>query len=311
MSSTRGEGDAGGGMFPEKNNEGVALNTIRRMQGKISRGEKLSGDEQYDLDMATQYINRPKTIMTDQGVGIAPSMTIPTRNAPGATDTVPNPVQPAAAPVQSAAAPTQQATPPQPASPPQQQDGIRIIQPKAAKPIPEGIQKGMTENVVALRKIEDAAAALSKTPEATGAGVGAVNSVAPNAVTNFMFPEGVNARALISDIGSLKIHDRSGAAVSVSEFPRLAPFIPTVGDSGPVLKDKLANFQREYINALNDMNSEYGADKGYSANSTVTETLKNGRTPRYQAPNSGEDPNQPKSAHSGLSDADLLKQLGM
>lgn len=183
--------------------------------------------------------------------------------------------------------------------------------PKAAKPIPEGIQKGMAENVTALRKIEDTMAAITKAPDATGMVVGAVNTVAPNAVTNFLFPEGVNARALIADIGSLKIHDRSGAAVSVSEFPRLAPFVPNVGDLPAVIKDKLANFQREYINALNDMNSVYGAETGYAPNPVVVETLKAGRTTQYQAPISGEDPNKPKSALSGASDADILKQLGM
>lgn len=44
-------------------------------------------------------------------------------------------------------------------------------------------------------------------------------------------PEGVAARSLVANIASLEIKDRSGAAVTVSEFPRLTPFIPQVGDT--------------------------------------------------------------------------------
>lgn len=52
-------------------------------------------------------------------------------------------------------------------------------------------------------------------------------------------PEGVGARASIANIGSLKIHDRSGAAVSVNEFPRLAPFVPSITDPPEAIKVKL------------------------------------------------------------------------
>lgn len=43
-------------------------------------------------------------------------------------------------------------------------------------------------------------------------------------------PGGNTARGLVANIGSQKVHDRSGAAVSLHEFPRLAPFIPAVYD---------------------------------------------------------------------------------
>lgn len=282
-------------------------NTVYTLEQKMMNGEKLTPQEQWRYDTSKAALEAPRTIMTDQGLTQVPGAQIPSMRGqpPGqtpapvpATDTVPNPV---AAQV-PAAVPT--ATPPG-------QPQVKIIQPKAAKPLPEGIQKGMTENVTALRKIEDAMAALTKAPDATGAGVGAVNQWMPNAVTNFMFPEGVNARALIADIGSLKLHDRSGANITASESPRLAPFIPSVGDTQEVIKNKLANFQREYVNTLNDMNSAYGADSGYAPNLSVVETLKNGRTPRYQAPISGQDPNQQKPDLSGHSDADILKSLGM
>jgi hypothetical protein len=292
-----GEGEGGlfGGPAATQQNRNLYIN----LQTKVANGETLTPQEQLAMQLIQQDAQQPRTVISETGgiqtVTPPPLPTMPGQQRTPATDTVPNPLQPVAAPA--------------PAAP--NQPTITTIQPKAAKPIPEGIQKGLTENVTALRKIEDTLEAITKAPDATGFGVGAVNQVMPNAVTNFMFPDGVNARALIADIGSMKIHDRSGAAVSVSEFPRLAPFVPSASDSPEVVKTKLENFRREYINALNDTNAEYGADKGYSANSTVAETLKTGRTPRYQAPLPGEDPNKPKSAASGLSDADILKNLGL
>lgn len=65
-------------------------------------------------------------------------------------------------------------------------------------------------------------------------------------ISQFTDPEGVPARAAVSNVGSLKLHDRSGAAVTVSEFPRLAPFIPSPGDKPEVAKSKLNGLKREY-----------------------------------------------------------------
>lgn len=56
-------------------------------------------------------------------------------------------------------------------------------------------------------------------------------------------PEGVGARAQIANVGSLKIHDRSGAAVSVHEFPRLAPFVPLLSDPPAAIRTKLAKLK--------------------------------------------------------------------
>jgi len=62
----------------------------------------------------------------------------------------------------------------------------------------------------------------------------------------YLDPEGVPARASVANVGSLKLHDRSGAAVTISEFPRLAPFIPTAGDSPAAAKAKLKGLKAEY-----------------------------------------------------------------
>ena len=40
------------------------------------------------------------------------------------------------------------------------------------------------------------------------------------------------------------VHDRSGAAVTISEYPRLKPFIPSATDSPKQVKVKLAQLRK-------------------------------------------------------------------
>ena len=52
-------------------------------------------------------------------------------------------------------------------------------------------------------------------------------------------------RAAIANIGSLKMHDRSGATVTVGEEPRLLPFIPKINDDKDTVIRKMKNLRRE------------------------------------------------------------------
>jgi hypothetical protein len=201
----------GGGLFSGPGDKPAMRNLYIQLQTKVANGEPLSQQEQLAMELIQQEAQQPRLMTGERGEVISvPGMPLPT--IPGrqpavappvaqaaATDTVPNPLTPAPA----AAAPA-----PVPASPQQP----TVVVPRAAKEIPEKVNNGMLENVNAIRKVDEALAAIEKTPEATGFGVGALNAVTPNAVTNFAFPEGANARALISEIGSMKIHDRAGAS---------------------------------------------------------------------------------------------------
>jgi hypothetical protein len=100
----------------------------------------------------------------------------------------------------------------------------------------------------------------------TGSNVGASNGdteatglkgYLPNTVLNRVDPEGVDARAALSDIGSMVIHDRSGAAVSATEFPRLQPFIPSVRDDAATVKKKLKLFVENYKAIVDDQAEFY------------------------------------------------------
>lgn len=144
------------------------------------------------------------------------------------------------------------------ASPP---PNVSVRQVGPAQMAPGNVVTGMLENAAALRKVEDTLAALAA-PEARNS-TGIVPGMTPGFILDRADPEGVRARALIADIGSLKIHDRSGAAVTAAEFPRLRPFIPQVGDNAETIRTKLENFRREYDAILRDTYETYGPSNGY------------------------------------------------
>ncbi len=130
----------------------------------------------------------------------------------------------------------------------------------ADRVIPANIAKAYTENATALRKIDSALSEVDKYPDAFG-----LQNVVGDAVMQRADPKGVTARAIVADIGSLKIHDRSGAAVTAAETPRLLPFIPNANDKPATIKKKLALFRKEYADIQNDIGSMYSTEQGYRA----------------------------------------------
>jgi hypothetical protein len=85
----------------------------------------------------------------------------------------------------------------------------------------------------------------------------------PDAILPRIDPLGVDARAEIADIGSLKIHDRSGAAVTISEAPRLMPFIPKSSDDPDTALKKLRRLKTEMQQAGMALAETYSEDQGY------------------------------------------------
>ncbi|MGE0290417.1 MAG: cell wall hydrolase [Bradyrhizobium sp.] len=189
------------------------------------------------------------------------------------------PVQPVQAPQQGMQQPPQ-AMPPQ--MPPQPQGappaapqgrpmgGGAILYPNEGREPPSAIVTGMLDGASSLRKVDDALGAIRENPDA----VGPSKMVQIGPIANWWQPGGAKARALVADIGSLKIHDRSGAAVSAKEFPRLQPFIPEISDTPQVAETKLRNFRREYLSLLRDQYNVYGPAAGYRALGPVEDALK-------------------------------------
>lgn len=109
------------------------------------------------------------------------------------------------------------------------------------RPIPESVQQSIRENNVVLGKIDKAIEEVRRNPSAFG-----MQNLVGDAAMQRFDPAGVEARAIVADIGGQKIHDRSGAAVSVGEAERLKPYIPAATDKPETVAKKLKLFQAEY-----------------------------------------------------------------
>jgi len=133
---------------------------------------------------------------------------------------------------------------------------------KMLRQIPSGIAKGIVNNRQQMDKIDNALAAVDANPDAFG-GNNYLPDVATQRLPGKAFSGGVDARAKIADIGSLVLHDRSGAAVTASEFPRLKPFIPVATDDAKTVKIKLQNLRANISSMQEETEALYSPETGY------------------------------------------------
>ena len=186
----------------------------------------------------------------------------------------------------AAAAPTQR--PPQQVALPDGRTAqyIPAEQPQAQPPAT--MATAMLNNAASLRSARNALDLVNQRPQSFGLSAGLQN-MAPGLLER-TDPEGTAARAAVANLGSLVIHDRSGAAVTAAEFPRLRPFIPQVGDPPEVVKTKLAAFAREYEDLLKDQYSAFGPSSGYRALAPIEEILRPAGGRSGAAPGNGDMP---------------------
>jgi hypothetical protein len=141
------------------------------------------------------------------------------------------------------------------------------VGPKAAteRALPGAAAQKLFDNQANLRRAETALALME------GRDVGTMKGDAdatgwkgfvPDALLQRLDPKGIDARAAIGDLGSLVIHERSGAAVTAAEFPRLQPFIPTPNDDPETVKKKLRRFAQVYKDIAGETASFY-KESGY------------------------------------------------
>jgi hypothetical protein len=134
-------------------------------------------------------------------------------------------------------------------------------------PVPASTKEKIAENKVGIQKIDKALALVDKNPGSLG-----FQNNLPDALMQRADPSGVEVRAAVSDIGSLKIHDRSGANVTVSEAPRLKPFIPMSTDTPSTAKKKLNGLKSELVM----MQAELEAGAGIKQTTEVRKPIKFG-----------------------------------
>lgn len=137
---------------------------------------------------------------------------------------------------------------------------------KPLKDIPPTVNNAILQNQQTVNQLDKAIKLLGG--EDVGGAKGDKNATGvkgylPGAVLNRFDPQGIDARAEIADIGSLKIHDRSGAAVTLSEAPRLMPFIPLNTDDNATVVKKLKRLQQEAMNESAGLNEIYSKEQGY------------------------------------------------
>jgi hypothetical protein len=143
---------------------------------------------------------------------------------------------------------------------------------KPLKDIPATVNKAIIDNDISMNKANRALDLLQGKDVTTPKGdvikgstdaTGFWKGLTPQVILNKWDPGGVSTRAFVADIGSLKVHDRSGAAVTASETPRLKPFIPSIYDAPDVAAEKLVNFKAEYEDIQRGLTETYSKEQGY------------------------------------------------
>jgi hypothetical protein len=176
---------------------------------------------------------------------------------------------------------------------------------KPLKEFPATVANGFIENQVSLGKINEAILATQRSPDSLGAW-----NTLPDAVRQRTDPNGVKVRAMISDIGSMKIHDRSGAAVSASEFPRLRPFVPAVTDAPDTVVEKLRLFKQEYEAMQQGIQTFYSDGYKQPAKPPAQPVPTGGRQTQ-PAPTQQASPQRPQPATpSGLGTGNVAGSIG-
>lgn len=134
-------------------------------------------------------------------------------------------------------------------------------QPKP-RPVPNAVATAYLGNQKQIKTIDDAIAQIEANPTALG-----WKAYLPDAVLNRVSGQnmagGVDARAGVSDVGSLVIHDRTGAAMSASEWQLLKGFIPKDTDDAATALKKLRRMRAIAAEETEAMADFYTPDQGY------------------------------------------------
>lgn len=245
--------------------------TERDQQRYIELDERrasLNPREQQELALIERRLTMPQTIAAPDG-SIRTIQPPPLPRQGGAPGTIPTAASDPGAPsgaadAQPVNAPRTQTTPT-----PGGQTVTTVQEPRMA---PDASTRAILENVNGLRQARQALALIQARPESVGAWQGAANMLPADAL-NRIDPGGAEARAAMAAIGATRVHDLSGAAVTVSEFPRLRPFIPQVGDDPRTVQTKLTRFIQEYESILRDQYRSYGPENNFRAMPQVEEIL--------------------------------------
>ena len=150
-----------------------------------------------------------------------------------------------------------------------EQERIRMAQESAAKQeqyhkesqlqqVPAMHRMAYMNNNAELQKIDDAIATAEKNPDAFG-----LQNILGDKINQRLNPAGTDARAKVAEIGAVKRHELSGAAVTASETPSLLPFVPSVSDNQETIIKKLKNLRNSISVINNEVEQMYSNPSDY------------------------------------------------
>ena len=122
--------------------------------------------------------------------------------------------------------------------------------------IPPTHRMAYAENANALSRIDDAIEQVKKNPNALG-----LQNILGDNFAQRVDKEGVPVRAAVAEVGGVKLHDLSGAAISPSESKRLMPMVPTSTDNAEAAIAKLLNLRKEYAGINTQIEGMYSGDE--------------------------------------------------
>lgn len=130
------------------------------------------------------------------------------------------------------------------------------------KPVPNAVTSAFLGNQKQLQTIDRTIAEIQANPGAVGA-----KALLPDMILNRLPTRegqgGVLARAGVGDIGSLIIHDRTGATMAVAEAQRLKPFIPSPTDDSRTAITKLNRLRQALAQESEAMAEFYTPEQGF------------------------------------------------
>ena len=130
---------------------------------------------------------------------------------------------------------------------------------RKVKDIPGRVVDGILDMRETARKVRRAQELMENKEALQGVGMFQGN-LAPDFILN---ENAQFLRALLADLSSAKVLERSGAAVTASEERRLKPYVPKQGDDENVIRTKLKNFLKEFEGRMQDIEDFYSDERGY------------------------------------------------
>lgn len=130
--------------------------------------------------------------------------------------------------------------------------------PEKLKPLPSNINKMIESDLAAVDSIDGAISAIQSHPNAVGGWSERIPIFNSNLLQNSLIdPGGTEARSLLTDAASVRLHERFGSRLTSAETNFLQQNIPSIGDKPDTAIKKLNILRNAYVNSLSRAAQNY------------------------------------------------------